>query len=852
MQYITDALPEAQVALNHREESFDTECANTLQKRCDKGSRVDSSLGYGARALGASTLMALGLAASAAAGACDSGADQTTDLQAGVHQPNGVQEGGDSCAPESKVANQPIADAKKITHADGKTRTLASQNSSLAIEIVEVYGLDGSAYRASRSGDLRHLSDLADSPRTMNILTQTQILDSGKSDLKEILDSQAGVTLGTGENGNAFGDRYVIRGHEARSDVFVDGIRDPGMTTRESFAAEQVEITKGPSSTFAGRGSSGGAVNTITKAAALDQEFGTLDASIGTDEYYRAVLDTNTTAGENTAVRLNLLKASEEIPGRAGLSRDREGVLLAGKHALSADWQVLADVYYLNAEDDPDLGSYFDQDARKPVSNPPVYAQYEDFLNTEVASGTVRLEGAFSETLRASFAARMGTTDNGYLTTGLRGTMRATPDPQAPGMPTEVLSTHQGWQQIDYHIGQGNLFWDTRIADRDSKFVFGLESVSESVDNGNYRLEYLNQPNCVVSGRRGDTASYCVMDPSGQTVNDPRGVMGRKFARGDRDSAYRIDTVSAYIMNTTELSDEWSLFMGLRQDWYDYENSILSAGEEVDYAISDSLLNGHIGLVYKFMPDANVYASFSTATNINGGESDVGGSCGYGGLCGTPEQAAQADPEVVQNIEIGTKWQLNDERLLVTAAAFRMTKSDVMESVGDSYSQIGTLNTGKNRVTGVEVSMTGAITETLSLQVSAAVMESEVLESFVPENEGLALSNFAENSFYGLLRWEPSDHWAFGAAYTYQSEMYGGQPDSSAGYDFEQGRYRVVVPEYGVVDAFANYYYSSKLNFRLNVNNVTDKEYWTAAYRSGSFMYLGDARTVRLSAIYEF
>ena len=67
------------------------------------------------------------------------------------------------------------------------------------------------------------------------MLTQQQILDTGRSDLREILRAQPGITLGTGENGNAFGDRYIIRGQEARSDVFVDGLRDPGMTVRESF-----------------------------------------------------------------------------------------------------------------------------------------------------------------------------------------------------------------------------------------------------------------------------------------------------------------------------------------------------------------------------------------------------------------------------------------------------------------------------------------------------------------------------------------------------------------------------------------------------------------------------------------
>jgi catecholate siderophore receptor len=102
------------------------------------------------------------------------------------------------------------------------------------------YAEAGAPYKAKISGDSRHVKDLADTPQTINVLTQTQIQESGKSNLRDVLAAQPGITLGTGENGNAFGDRYIIRGHEARSDVFVDGLRDTGMTTRESFATEQV------------------------------------------------------------------------------------------------------------------------------------------------------------------------------------------------------------------------------------------------------------------------------------------------------------------------------------------------------------------------------------------------------------------------------------------------------------------------------------------------------------------------------------------------------------------------------------------------------------------------------------
>ena len=93
----------------------------------------------------------------------------------------------------------------------------------------------GVPYKAKYSGDERHKRALAETAQNIQVLTKAQIEDSGYTDLREILDAQPGITLGTGENGNAFGDRYIIRGQEARSDVFVDGLRDPGMTIRESF-----------------------------------------------------------------------------------------------------------------------------------------------------------------------------------------------------------------------------------------------------------------------------------------------------------------------------------------------------------------------------------------------------------------------------------------------------------------------------------------------------------------------------------------------------------------------------------------------------------------------------------------
>ena len=87
--------------------------------------------------------------------------------------------------------------------------------------------------------------------------------------LRDALRNTPGITLTAGEGGTAPGDNLLIRGFSARNDVYIDGARDPGVVSRDTFNTEAVEVAKGPSSVTAGRGSTGGSVNLVTKAANL-------------------------------------------------------------------------------------------------------------------------------------------------------------------------------------------------------------------------------------------------------------------------------------------------------------------------------------------------------------------------------------------------------------------------------------------------------------------------------------------------------------------------------------------------------------------------------------------------------
>jgi catecholate siderophore receptor len=176
---------------------------------------------------------------------------------------------------------------------------------------------------------------------------------------------------------------------------------------------------------------------------------------------------------------------------------------------------------------------------------------------------------------------------------------------------------------------------------------------------------------------------------------------------------------------------------------------------------------------------------------------------------------------------------------------------------GANYDSVGTFNTGKIRVKGIEFGASGQITDKLVTQAGITYMEAEVLDSATAANVGKTISNFADTSLNLQLKYQMTEKFGFGGAWKYESKKYAGQPDTAAAYAVilpVNGNYYYSqpIPEYAVLDLFATYDFSKSLDLRLNIGNVTDKDYYLAAYRSGSFVYKGDARTVRLTLNYNF
>ncbi|MEX6723122.1 TonB-dependent receptor [Parapedomonas caeni] len=755
---------------------------------------------------------------------------------------------------------------------------------------VNPYATPGAPYKAARSGDARRVKPLAETPATITVVTETQIEESGRNNFREILDAQPGITVGTGEGGNQFGDRYIIRGQEARSAVYVDGLLDPGLQARESFAVDQIEVTKGPSATFAGRGASGGAVNAISKQATTDYNFHNVDLTAGTESHVRATIDSNLRLSDNLALRANLLYTNEDVPDRDPARRKRFGAALAIKADVSEKVSVLADYYHVTVRDRADLGQAIANldNGGKPFSDIPPYAQREDFQNAKVniLTGRIRIEAW--EGFRIENAARYGRTTGNYIASQVSRFTRGANDPTAPGaVDYRISNTRTGWQDIDYFADRLNLVGEFMTGGVKHNLVAGVEYSTYNVDGrsgtagGGYSFTSSGGFNCI-NGSGTALNAWCVTDGAGNLLDNYTNLVQRTgITRNTQPSLrWQVDTLAGYLMDSIDITNWLTIAGGLRFDAYDYRLRSYNTTTGVltqDYNSSDTIWSYNASIALKPNEEGIVYFAWATGADVNGGESDVGTNCGYGGLCtvtdpDTGSVVYQGEPERSDNLELGTKWELFDDRLLLTAALFQTVKKNIFEGGSNSYVATGSLNSGKLRVRGVELGLAGNITDQLSGQVSVSLMKSKVLKSIDNNfnaqqiaagltNVGKRISNFANNSVDAQLRYQITERLAIGGTATYQSAMYAGQPDSAAtlntadldssptvlvpGPNF--GKPNIRIPDYTTFGAFVSFKVNENLSLRLNGLNLTDKRYYTAAYRSGGFAYLGDGRTVRLT-----
>ena len=242
---------------------------------------------------------------------------------------------------------------------DGTSLTFRRSGSVVTIEIARLAESVEVTGRISTVSTPKLTEPLRDIPQTITVIPRAVMDEQGATTLRDVLRNVAGITFQAGEGGVPAGDQLSIRGFSARTDMFVDGVRDFGGYSRDSFNMEQVEVAKGPTSTLAGRGSTGGAINQVSKAPALSP---IAEATIGagTASYQRTTIDLNQPLTDfpvpGTAIRVNAMWNDTDVPNRDRVESSRWGVAPSIGFGSGTSTRATVSYFKLKQDNLPEYG----------------------------------------------------------------------------------------------------------------------------------------------------------------------------------------------------------------------------------------------------------------------------------------------------------------------------------------------------------------------------------------------------------------------------------------------------------------------------------------------------------------
>ena len=175
--------------------------------------------------------------------------------------------------------------------------------------------------------------DVHDIPQSVIDHQQALMQSQGATSLQSAVRNVPGVTIGAAEGGT-IGNNINLNGFSARTDLYLDGMRDRGQYYRDTFALEQIEVLMGPSSMLFGRGSTGGVINQVLKKPSLKKCDRAQRLRHDQRPSVRTTADVNVPTGEASAARVNLMfQDGKRLDARPdGRARFRHRAVLQVRH----------------------------------------------------------------------------------------------------------------------------------------------------------------------------------------------------------------------------------------------------------------------------------------------------------------------------------------------------------------------------------------------------------------------------------------------------------------------------------------------------------------------------------------
>lgn len=662
------------------------------------------------------------------------------------------------------------------------------------------------------SSVMRSSASLQEVPQTVNVIPAQVIRDQAPRNLDDALANVSGIT-----QGNTLGstqDSVMTRGFgdNRNGSIMRDGmpiVQGRGMNA----TVDRVEVLKGPASLLYGIQDPGGVVNLVSKKPELTQYNAlTLRGSTygeGKNGSGGTLDSTGPLGDSGLAYRMVLDHEDEDYWRNFGTHRE---TLIAPSLAWFGESTKLLFAYEHREFLTPfDRGTLIDPRTNHPLDISRKERLDEPFNNMEGRSDLYHFEA--DHDLNDDWKAHFGYSWN--RETYDASQVRVTAIDTNKGTLTRSMDGTQNAISTD-RFTTASLEGKVNVLGMQHDLVFGVDDEYRKI----YREDLIRQKSLT-------TFSY--LNPV-----YGREVAGTTVSAPDSAQTDELRSDSVFMQDSIHLNDQWILVAGGRFQEYDQY-----AGKGVPFkANTDS--NGQkfvprAGLVYRYTDALSFYGSYTESFKPNSTIAPLSGS--------STVLDGSIAPEEAKSWELGARLDMPG-RVTGNIALFDIKKRNVLVANSEGPTTIYSA-AGEVRSRGLEMDLTGQLTDHWSMIGSYAYTDAEVTED--PDYKGKRLQNVAKNSgslsaVYDFGSVIGGDQLRVGAGARYVGERAG-----NAVNDFD-------LPSYTVADAFATYdtrVEGQKVKFQLNVKNLFDRTYYTSA-ASRFFVSMGDARQVSLSSTLEF
>jgi catecholate siderophore receptor len=619
--------------------------------------------------------------------------------------------------------------------------------------------------------------DLQHTPQSVTVINQNLLRSTGAFSLRDALRSAPGVTMAAGEGGRT-GDSLVIRGFSANSDTYVDNLKDNGQYFRDTFNVEQVEVLKGASGLYFGRGVTGGAVNTVTKKPPT-QWMGDTSLTLGTDEMYRLQAGVGGPITKAIGGRLDAyVTDAQSFRDEQELRRWGIAPTIAIQLLPSTDVTLQYMHQYEDSTMDYGVPVVGGRPADVPINQ--YYGFSEDsFQQYTVDMYTATINHRFTEHITLRNSTRYAEYERYYRTENISA---------ASALNTVTVTQGLRLNEQENLQNQTELAWNGTINQRKLSVVVGVDMSRE---------EY------AFRGTNGTaSAPIDIFNPQQPDHNpgSPNAILDPPTNRNHTDA----ETIGGYAMVAYEFIPSWTAVLGARFDRFtaDYTSGpTVAAPVQVGFTSTDNLFNPRAGLIWDVLPEASVYASYSTSSNPSAETYSLTAA------------TAPLDPEENVNYEVGAKAQLFDNALLLTTAVFRLEKTNAR--VPDPANTAVTILDGLTRTDGFELGAAGSLAKNVTIFAGYAYMEGEIEETTTAAQQGKKTPNTPTHS--GSIWLTYNIGWGFDVG----AGLY------AKSYSYTNAANTTTLPGYARFDLGAGW--TGKTFYtRANIFNLADTVYYDA------------------------